>query len=105
MERKFKERGKSILQTKYHQKYFIESLNLFHTANYIANILTLYGNDIGYDRIRKSWEKTEASLARNVYWCLSWCPNTFAVSIKNFSSIIYEFEGFCIYNLDLKFFD
>ena len=54
MERKFKERGKSILQTKYHQKYFIESLNLFHTANYIANILTLYGNDIGYDRIRKS---------------------------------------------------
>ena len=62
MERKFKERGKSIIQTKYYPKN-----GIFDTANNIENILTSYGNDIGYDSIRKSREKTEASLARNVY--------------------------------------
>ena len=66
MERKFKERGKSIV----FRKNIIQRIvlmNLFDIANFVSNILKLYDNDAGYDSIRKSREKTEASLARNVY--------------------------------------
>ena len=42
-------------------------MNLFGIANFVSNKLKLYDNDAGYDSIRKSREKTEASLARNVY--------------------------------------
>ena len=53
MERKFKERGKSIV----FRKNIIQRIvlmNLFDIANFVSNILNLYDNDAGYDSIRKS---------------------------------------------------